>query len=271
MCLTNAALATIILNHYTVGSTGELADAIEDVCSPADNLGFASSGIYTFWNVTTHEILYIGLAVDLGLRFKQHNGLAGCPDNSSKREQIAAHFAANEKLGYTVLVQSPMSQAMCAGREKAIPGELELAVEEFGYLDAEEVREVINTPLVNGLRWVEGALIRGFEREYGRRPAWNRNSGAQIEYSEEDLAKVGAMLRAVIFLKSDYLYQTSHCSMVELSASAAHVTFECFLHGVRLLCQAGGPTFREVCEQFPDQDVWRRIREAKFMSKLPRL
>jgi len=271
MPLTNAALATLIPNYYTEGSTKELADAIEDVCSPAGNWGFASSGIYVFWNVATHEILYIGLAVDLGLRFKQHNGLAGCPENSSKREQIAAHFAANEKLGYTVLVQSPLSQAQCAGREKAIPGELELAAEELGYLDADEVREIINTPLMNGLRWVEGALIRGFEQDYRRRPAWNRNSGAEIEYSDEDLARARTMLRAVVFLKSDYLHLTSHCSMVELSASATHVTFESFLHGVRLLCRAGGPKFREVCEKFPDQAVWRRIQEAKYMSKMPQL
>lgn len=271
MPLTNSALATIILNHYSADTTKQLAAAIDEVCSPADTYGFASSGIYVFWNVTTLEILYIGLAVDLGLRFKQHNGLAGCPAESSKREQIEAHFAENEKLGYTVLVQSPMDQAICEGWEKAYPDELELIAEEFGYLDADEVRETINSPLVNGLRWMEGALIRDFAEEHCRRPAWNRNSGANIEYSARDLDRARTMLHAVVLLKTDYLVLTAHCSMVELAASATHVAFESFLHGARFSLRAGGPPLKEICEAMSDPSMWERIKAANYMAKLPRL
>jgi hypothetical protein len=79
------------------------------------------------------------------------------------------------------------------------------------------------------------------------------------------------MLKSAVFLKSDYLHLTSHCSMVELAASATHVSFESFLHGVRLAMRAGGPTFRQVCEAMPDHGCWGRIQAANYMSKLPQL
>ena len=56
-------------------------------------------------------------------------------------------------------------------------------------MDADEAKEIVNSPLVKRLRWMEGVLIRGFEMKQGRRPEWNRNSGADIPYSDDDLAQ----------------------------------------------------------------------------------
>ena len=59
---------TVILDAYTKDETKELADAINDLCCPNDNYGWASAGIYCFWDYYTREVLYIGLARDLYVR-----------------------------------------------------------------------------------------------------------------------------------------------------------------------------------------------------------
>ncbi|WP_149096184.1 hypothetical protein [Paenibacillus terrae] len=66
---------TIIIDAYTENDAEEIAFALDDLCSANDSYGWASSGIYCYWNYYTKEPYYIGLAVDLTERFKQHNGL----------------------------------------------------------------------------------------------------------------------------------------------------------------------------------------------------
>lgn len=75
---------TVIIDAYSNNETEEMAKAIDDLCSPNDNYGWASAGIYSFWDYDKHEVLYIGLARDLSERFCQHNGLLKIPlDHSS--------------------------------------------------------------------------------------------------------------------------------------------------------------------------------------------
>jgi len=62
--------------------------AIDDLCCPLDNYGWASSGIYCFWDPYNKNILYLGLAVDVGLRFKQHVGLVKTNRDSCKIREI---------------------------------------------------------------------------------------------------------------------------------------------------------------------------------------
>lgn len=66
-------LRTIIIDFYKEKDKTKIADALNTLCSPNDNYGWASVGIYCYWDYDTKEILYIGLAVDLTVRFKQHN------------------------------------------------------------------------------------------------------------------------------------------------------------------------------------------------------
>ena len=81
----------------------EMADAIDDLCSPTDNYGWASAGIYCFWDYYAEAVLYIGLAGDLAERFKQHNGILPIKEGS-KQKQIEDYFSRNERLGYTIFV-----------------------------------------------------------------------------------------------------------------------------------------------------------------------
>ena len=78
---------TVIIDAYRENEKQQMADAIDDLCCPNDNYGWASAGIYCFWDYYTHEVLYIGLAGDLAERFMQHNGLLHV-ESGSKEKQI---------------------------------------------------------------------------------------------------------------------------------------------------------------------------------------
>ena len=71
---------------------------------PTDTVGWASSGIYRFWDYETREILYIGLAIDLPTRFKQHNGIIKARDIDCKYQQINSYFGKSE----TIVLLKPL-------------------------------------------------------------------------------------------------------------------------------------------------------------------
>lgn len=101
---------TIIMDSYKSDEVELMSQYIDDLCSPMDLYGWASAGIYSFWDYYTKEILYIGLASDLYVRFRQHNGLLPISENACKFKQIRSYFSLHERLGYSILVQSPLSQ-----------------------------------------------------------------------------------------------------------------------------------------------------------------
>ena len=102
---------TVILDAYTKDEKFDMARAIDDLCSPSDNYGWASAGIYCFWDYYAEAILYIGLAGDLAERFKQHNGILPLK-SGSKQKEIEDYFSKNDRLGYTIFVQSSLSQPL---------------------------------------------------------------------------------------------------------------------------------------------------------------
>lgn len=101
---------TIIMDSYVADEAKTIANNLDIICSPMNNMGWASAGIYFFWNYYTKEVLYIGLASDLCIRFKQHNGLYSTTKIGNKNKQINKYFSIYDRLGYSILVQSPLSQ-----------------------------------------------------------------------------------------------------------------------------------------------------------------
>lgn len=56
---------TVIIDAYRKDEVMEMANAINDLCSPKDKYRWASAGIYCFWDYYAQTVLYIGLAGDL--------------------------------------------------------------------------------------------------------------------------------------------------------------------------------------------------------------
>src|SRR5687768_10054737 len=104
-------LVTWVRDVYTDIQRSEMRAAIDSIASPNTYDGFASNGIYVFFDPESREVLYIGLARDLSERFAQHNGLVRMREDGCKVRQIAAWFETHDRLGYAAALQSPFSQA----------------------------------------------------------------------------------------------------------------------------------------------------------------
>ena len=152
---------TVIIDAYRKEETQEMAEAIEDLCSANDNTGWASSGIYCFWDYYAEEVLYIGLAGDLAERFRQHNGILPLKQGS-KQSKIEDYFSRNETLGYTIFVQSPLSQPLVHRNKKTY--------EKFARQQNSPVEDLLSEEGRDNIKIVEGILIESYRRKYGHFP-----------------------------------------------------------------------------------------------------
>ena len=162
---------TVIIDAYRKEETLEMADAIDDLCSPTDNYGWASAGIYCFWDYYAEAVLYIGLAGDLAERFKQHNGILPIKEGS-KQKQIEDYFSRNERLGYTIFVQSPLSQPLVHRNRKVY--------EKFAKQQNSPIEDMLSEQGRDDIKRVEGILIESFRRKYGHFPLWNSMGGSMV-------------------------------------------------------------------------------------------
>ncbi len=162
---------TFVLNTYEWEQRRSMQDALEDIASPRDTYGFASGGIYCFWNVDTREVLYLGKAVDLPDRFATHNGLGG-NRRGSKYEEIQAHFSTAGSLGFSVLVRSSSSQTNVARLRKQVEMD-------FGPMEDHEWELHADRPADTGeeITDAEGIGLRSHRLGSGRLPLWNRIEG----------------------------------------------------------------------------------------------
>lgn len=148
-------LGTVIIDAYRKEEALEMVNAIDDLCSPTDNYGWASAGIYCFWDYYAEAILYIGLAGDLAERFRQHNGILPVKEGS-KQKQIEDYFSKNERLGYTIFVQSPLSQPL-VHRNRGL-------YEKFAKQQNSPVEDMLSEQGRDDIKHVEGILIESFRK-----------------------------------------------------------------------------------------------------------
>lgn len=244
-------LATVIIDTYSAKETELIAEALEEVASTKDHYGWSSSGVYCFWNPSTRKILYIGLAVDLPTRFGQHNGLLDCPPNCCKREKIDAFFQENSQLGYSLLVQSNLSQAACSRWEKANPGKLESLCKRYELMDREEAKQLLNADVEQEIRTYEGALIEAVETNTGAIPPWNKIKGADIRFTEEHIKTASYLLKSFTVAHDGMDPLAAHVRLRDLLTNAMFQGYEELWHGTRLLMLGGWP-FEEAIKKTPD-------------------
>ncbi|MFP2897303.1 hypothetical protein [Corallococcus sp. 4LFB] len=172
-------LGTVMLDVFKKDETQQIADALDQLCSADDNYGWASTGVYSFFNPETKETLYLGLAQDLTERFRQHTGGLACDPRCCKKDKIDAYFQVNERLGFGVFVQSPLSQPVIRRKGRA-GGDFE--DDDLAGLD--------------DAQYAEGLLIEAHRLAYGKFPPWNviggdKRGGARA--TQENVAVVNAL------------------------------------------------------------------------------
>jgi hypothetical protein len=164
-------LGTIILDSFTKTEAKEIAAALDEICSPHDHYAFSSAAIYAFWSVPEQELLYIGLAKDVGKRFRQHLGLITCDFNCCKVRQIEVYFSTKKRIGYSIIVQSTMCSPLTAEDQQVI---WEARDDEPGSVDLSDVFQSEENIAI-----AEAMLIELFEQSGDRLPKWNKIRGYQ--------------------------------------------------------------------------------------------
>lgn len=255
---------TIIMDAYTKDEVKNMADYIEESCSPLDNWGWASAGIYSFWDYDTKDILYIGLASDLYIRFKQHNGLLPLDEAACKKNQIDEYFKSHSKLGYTILVQSPLSQPIvqrnASKYQKFMNTSKGIPISDYA---GEEGLEHI--------RLAEGQLIEACRISMGDIPPWNKVGG---NVYARKFATEGNYVQIVKAFSTGNSrnFLVSRSTLRELAEDATYAWFENQLHGLRMMMLTLGMSFEESLKfQFNNNPYfaseWERIQSSGYLEK----
>lgn len=252
---------TVIIDAYRKEETKELAEAIDDLCSPSDNYGWASAGIYCFWDYYAEAILYIGLAGDLAERFKQHNGILPIKEGS-KQKKIEEYFSKNERLGYTIFVQSPLSQPL-VHRNKTL-------YEKFARQQNAPVEDLLSEQGRDDIKRVEGILIESFRRKYGHFPPWNNIGGSVVGQNR-------VMENNINIVKSfctpdEYAINpiVSRSTIRELSQNPEWAWYENYLHGARMNLLMLGMEYNDALDLINRNDTigtFERMKETGYLKK----
>lgn len=252
---------TVIIDAYRKEETQELAEAIEDLCSPNDNYGWASAGIYCFWDYYAESVLYIGLAGDLAERFKQHNGILPIKEGS-KQKKIEEYFSKNERLGYTIFVQSPLSQP-AVHRNKIL-------YERFARQQNAPVEDMLSEQGRDDIKKAEGILIESFRKKYGHLPPWNNIGGSVV--GQNSVMENNINIVKSFCTPDDYAINpiVSRSTIRELSQNPEWAWYENYLHGARMNLLMIGMEYKDAMDLINRNDTtgtYERMKETGYLKK----
>lgn len=246
-------LSTFIHDQYSADNTKDLAFALDELFTPCNENGWASSGIYCFWAPETFEILYIGLALDLSQRFRQHNGMIKLSKNACKKLEIIDWFKRHDKLGFSVLVQSSLDQASCKRYNIRFDLTKDEMEKQYGELITAGHEAIVSA---------EGLLIEVHKKAKNKLPLWNKVGGSI-------LGGKMATVRDVNLLKyfSGELdhWLISRKSIMQLHKNPTFEKWEHYLHAIRshaMFLQS----FKKAWLHFPDQaNIKSEILNNKYL------
>lgn len=242
---------TIIQDAYATDETKQIAEALEDLCNPHHSYGWSSAGIYSFWNYTTKEVLYIGLAVDLLERFKQHNGIIRMDPKGCKYEKIQEYFKTHDKIGYSVFVQSSHHQPVYSKNKT-----------EWEQFDPTQFPNVQSAS--EDIKIAEGILIETYKMRHGILPPWNRVSGSK---EGQKVAKSGNYIFIDSLKHPKSSPFTAKHTLREISSNATYLVFEEFLHSVRMMMGLK-LTFNQALDiiKMSDEFTYNRIIKDGYLN-----
>lgn len=206
-------------------------------------------------------MLYIGLAGDLAERFKQHNGILPIKEGS-KQKKIEEYFSKNERLGYTIFVQSPISQPL-VHRNKTM-------YEKFARQQNAPIEDMLSEQGRDDIKRVEGILIESFRRKYGHFPPWNSIGGAvagQGRVMENNINIVKSFCTP-----DDYSINpiVSRSTIRELSRNPEWAWYENYLHAARMNLLMLGMEYKDALD-FINKNyttgTYEQMKEKGYLKK----
>jgi hypothetical protein len=245
-------LGTVMLESYLKDDAREVWAALRDLC-PRKGWAWAPAGIYCYWQPKSREVLYLGLASDLAQRFAQHNGLIA-HRRGNKSAQIAAYFEQNDRLGFSVVVQSAAVMAV----------------------DRNAIDSAHDT-----IRTGEGQLLEAYRSSYGRYPTWNAMGGAVTGQ-----AKVTPLTRNYFRLMTGEIDSllVARRSLRHLSAEPTADFYEQAIHTARMYAlekghRRGGTSDLDILRWLErlEREAWRgadpailqSLRDSGYLNQRP--
>ncbi|MFG6494367.1 GIY-YIG nuclease family protein [Fictibacillus sp. UD] len=263
--LIGSKFGTIIQDAYKREDVSSIVDALKDLCSPMNvnmsSRAWASSGIYSFWNYESRELLYIGLAVDFSERFKQHNGIIPTLPSSSKFEYITEYFESNEKLGFSILTMPSLYQPIIRKNFKKIYSGEQVELSDFS--DEQFKRDV---------KIVEGILIQSYKNKFNQLPPWNNIAGYKKGAAR---CTAGNYKIVEAFTTNNWNHSLlSKCTLRELIDNY-HLYYEETLTIVRSHMLTYGTSFVDAMEEILKisnelEYTFNSIVKEKYMDKIPK-
>lgn len=205
-------LCTAISDVYRSDERELIYDALQRVLGPGQP-DWTPKGVYAYWDPTSHEILYLGLASDLPERFAQHNGILS-HRGGNKTAEINDHFSRCEELGLTVLVQSKAIQLL----------------EDIAAIDP-----TLGAVARNVIGVGEGQLIEIHRLVHGRWPGWNKTGGST---RGQRWATPARDLLDVLSLRRDSLF-TARRGLRVVAQDLRIRVFESTIHAARMRAVMG--------------------------------
>jgi hypothetical protein len=260
-------LATIMLDTFSSDEREAIADALDVLCSPNDNYAFSCTGVYVFWSVPDREIMYIGLASNVGRRVRQHLGLIDCDAKSCKCKEIDRYFTNQQLLGCAFVVQSKLTQVLSRKEQDVVwSASDEDAVEKYEK-DMFGARENIVV--------AEGGFIELFYRLSSRLPAWNKVHGSNRGRKRvtNKLVETCQLLSSLSGVALSEL--NARATLREIANNATYCEHELFLHGARMQVVSLGRSLDEAIADLvrmnADGGRVEALAEDGYMSRTPRL
>lgn len=194
---------TIISDAYIFEEREEISKALKKVCNKETCYSFDSYGVYFYWDYATKEILYIGSTNNLTRRFKEHNGLVK-NKSGNKYEKIKEYFNKKEKMGFSILVQSPLEQ-----KDTCLP----------------DKHEEVGT--------IESSLIEFYKQKYKIIPIWNDTEALKLGRIDQKVKRYATKIFESISLKeiNDF---NAKSTLREIANSDEILEFESHLHTFRM-------------------------------------
>ncbi len=245
-------LGTIVIEKYKKTERKDIVKSLETL-TVNNCQDWATAGLYSYWDYDSKEILYIGLAVDLVERFKQHNGFLNCNDSSCKYQEIEQYFDKNEYLGFSIILQSALSQPINQRQRKKYKDSF----------NESELSNILGEQGHNEIKRLEGILLEGFRQKHGKYPLWNKMGGSKAGQKSLKESNLGLLDLLNSNEPNKYI---SRVSLRELSDNATYCRYEAYLHSIRISLFPSLETINLQKETF-GIDTFNEIGKSDYFKK----
>jgi hypothetical protein len=162
------------------------------------------------------------------------------PRNTCKHYKIKDWFKSHDKLGYSVLVQSSLSQASCKRFNIRFDLPKDEMERQYGELIMAGHEAIVST---------EGLLIEAHKKAKGILPRWN-NVGGSISGGKKATARHIYLLKLFSGELDDWMI--SRKSIMQLFQNPTYEKWENYLHAIRSHAIITQSSFNEAWLHFPD-------------------